>query len=97
MYWVFGWLSVVEGSSLSPEWPKLGDNGGAHGTSPVKPIAVSQYYGLQTYGLFMLWSDFTGNQINILENVSILRLIQLHGHSQQFWVHNIFIILLIDS
>ena len=38
MYWVFGCVSVVEGCSLTPEWPELGDNGGAHGTSPVKPI-----------------------------------------------------------
>ena len=38
MYWVYGCLSVLEGCSLSPEWPELGDKGGAHGTSPVKPI-----------------------------------------------------------
>ena len=41
MYWVFGCLSVVEGCSLSPQWAQLGDNGGAHGTSPVKPIKGS--------------------------------------------------------
>ena len=34
----FGCLSLAEGCSLSPECPQLGDNGGAHGTSPVKPI-----------------------------------------------------------
>ena len=54
---------------------------------------MSQHYGLQTYGRFMLWSDFTGNQMNILKNVSILQLIQLHGHGQQYWVHKAFIIL----
>ena len=33
------WLVItVEGCSLSPEWALLGDNGGAHGTTPVKPI-----------------------------------------------------------
>ena len=33
------WLLISGGGcSLSPEWPKLGGNGGAHGTSPVKPI-----------------------------------------------------------
>ena len=36
----FGCLSVVEGCSLSPEWAQLEDNGGAHGTSPVKPIVA---------------------------------------------------------
>ena len=30
---------MVDGCSLSPELPQLGDNGGAHGTTPVKPIA----------------------------------------------------------
>ena len=34
----FGCLSVVEGCSLSPEWPEQGDDGRAHGTTPVKPI-----------------------------------------------------------
>ena len=28
----------MEGSSLSPELAQLGDNGGAHGTTPLKPI-----------------------------------------------------------
>ena len=33
------WLVItVEGCSLSPAWALLGDNGGAHGTTPVKPI-----------------------------------------------------------
>ena len=44
MYWVFGCLSVLEGCSLSPEWPELGDNGGAHGTSPMKPIICQPYH-----------------------------------------------------
>ena len=34
----FGWLLLAEGSSLSPEWPQLGDNGSAHGATPVNPI-----------------------------------------------------------
>ena len=61
------------------------------------PTIVSQYHGLQTDGHFMLQSDFAGNQINISENVSILKSIQLHRHSQQFWVHKTCIILKIDS
>ena len=36
--WGFGWFITVEGCSLSPEWALLEDNGGAHGTTPVKPI-----------------------------------------------------------
>ena len=27
-------------ATLSPEWPQMGDNGGAHGSTPVKPIGV---------------------------------------------------------
>ena len=42
----FDCLSVGEGCSLSPEWPELGDNGGAHGTTPVKPIVLPLYLPL---------------------------------------------------
>ena len=36
------WLVItVEGCSLSPKWALPGDNGGAHGTTPVKPIGGS--------------------------------------------------------
>ena len=38
--WGFGWLRLAEGCGLSPEWPQLGDNGGAHGATPVKPIVT---------------------------------------------------------
>ena len=33
---------MVEGCSLSPEWPEQGDNGRPHGTTPVKPIPPAQ-------------------------------------------------------
>ena len=32
---------------MSPEWPELGDNGGTHGTSPVKPIIHASIPGVQ--------------------------------------------------
>ena len=32
------WLVITSGwVYLVPEWPQLGDNGGAHGAAPVKP------------------------------------------------------------
>ena len=38
-FWLY--ISLAEGSSLSPECPQLGDNGGAHGTTPVKPYKAT--------------------------------------------------------
>ena len=56
------WLLISGGGcSLSPEWPKLGDNGGAHGTSPVKPIG-----GPSKNGFHINYNEF---KIVVLEPV----------------------------
>ena len=44
---VFGWLSLVEGSSLTLEFSHLGDYGGAHCATPVIPILTLLDYFVQ--------------------------------------------------
>ena len=55
------WLLISGGwCSLSPKRPKLGDNGGAHCTSPVKPIGDNRQLECLIYANGLSLDGFPG-------------------------------------
>ena len=87
------WLVItVEGCSLSPQWVLPGDNGGAHGTTPVKPIRhqgaplgppTPDHHGVKMHLVdaqnktLILNTAFMFSSLNLL--MSIIIIIPAHG------------------